>query len=551
MRKKTNQMFYLLTRIFIVVLICNAIATAQESTPPEEFPIGTEFGNQTIGNTIFYDPFYESGMNTISQRADNITTWEFINNYNVLASNNQNKEDWICHYSTCYYSKWEAEQNQTIPERVGVKHSKGQPAYWNDGSDSFLCWSTKGLSAPDDSLMYGPHYRQDTRYKRWLYDWQNRYNVNYVPRFRMALSKAPGVTGSEEVCEIKVVYRYKVSYSATSSEFFDSVFMRRTLKVEDFDTNGNFSDFHLDDDTIWYKYPVEFILPERLENFVNPQPDQYPDTTDSESYTGIQFCVDWLRSDTLCTLFIDYIEVYDNNGWNDFIDDPGGTAYKITSYVDSFKTLGWNNIKYWIGQDEPYSIDAYTPIRVVDSLIRLVNPSAPLMTSFNPMWTWDHKINGEFEIEQYINRVDPQKFLLAVNPCDQEYLDLTFTQIDWLRHNLQLTHSLHPNFWFAAQAHGRRWPNGNWNIWRKPIPVELNLMVMLALSHGVKGILFKWFDSAWNTNHTEYWDCLVDENAVPRLDSLYYVVKDNLVPRLTGTLGKTLMDLVYSGDYLE
>ena len=98
---------------------------AQETTPPEEFFIGTEFQNQTIENTIFYDPFYESGMNMIQQRADT-STHDYIDEFNVLAANGQNKEDWIHHYTTGYYSKWEAEENQTDSARVGIKHYDSQ-----------------------------------------------------------------------------------------------------------------------------------------------------------------------------------------------------------------------------------------------------------------------------------------------------------------------------------------------------------------------------------------------------------------------------------------
>ena len=78
--------------------------------------------------------------------------------------------------------------------------------------------------------MYGPHYRQDKRYKRWLYDYGNYKNVQYVPRFRMALSKDSAVSDTEDVCEIKVVYRYKVEYSSTESEHIDSVFLRQNVQ---------------------------------------------------------------------------------------------------------------------------------------------------------------------------------------------------------------------------------------------------------------------------------------------------------------------------------
>jgi hypothetical protein len=49
-------------------------------------------------------------------------------------------------------------------------------------------------------------------------------------------------------------------------------------------------------------------------------------------------------------------------------------------------------------------------------------------------------------------------------------------------------------------------------------------------------------------------ECLVDNNGDPipnEPSSLYYTVKDKLVPRLKGKLGKTLMELDYTGDFLQ
>ena len=82
-------------------------------------------------------------------------------------------------------------------------------------------------------------------------------------------------------------------------------------------------------------------------------------------------------------------------------------------------------------------------------------------------------------------------------------------------------------------------------------------MVMLALAHGAKGIDFEWFDSyVQGTSNCGdvYIECLVDNNGVPMSndgDTLYYTVKDKLIPRLKGSLGKTLLGLNYSGAYLE
>lgn len=88
-------------------------------------------------------------MNTIVQYADE-TTRSLLSGLNVIANNTKGpaEGDWIQHYATGYYSKWESEQNQTDPNRVGVKHKYGNIANWKGKQ----CWSTIGLSNPADSV---------------------------------------------------------------------------------------------------------------------------------------------------------------------------------------------------------------------------------------------------------------------------------------------------------------------------------------------------------------------------------------------------------------
>ncbi len=175
-----NFLFYPGRKIFIALLFFSATMIAQESISSDEFPVGTPIHRlQDYPNIL--DAFNTMGFNTVFERADDYTK-NRLENYNLLAVNARNAAEYINHYTTAYYSKWEAEQNQTDQSRVGVKHKWGQPAYWNDGNDTVLCWSTKNLSSPKDSVMYGPHYRQDNRYKRWLYPNPNYHNVMYNPR---------------------------------------------------------------------------------------------------------------------------------------------------------------------------------------------------------------------------------------------------------------------------------------------------------------------------------------------------------------------------------
>jgi|WetSurMetagenome_2_1015567.scaffolds.fasta_scaffold03552_4 parallel beta-helix repeat protein len=84
---------------------------------------------------------------------------------------------------------------------------------------------------------------------------------------------------------------------------------------------------------------------------------------------------------------------------------------------------------------------------------------------------------------------------------------------------------------------------------------------MLALAHGSKGILFFLYDSWGYTDDIyggegvpHYIKGLVDTldvNGNIPVNDLWYLVHDNLTPRLKGKLGKTLMNLDYTGGYIN
>lgn len=268
---------------------------------------------------------------------------------------------WIYYYLTGYYSRWEAEQNQSDPLRVGVKHEYGDTATWR----GVKCWSTKNLSSPEDSVMYGPHYRQDKKYNRW-FEGYDQYNLRYVPRFRMALDNPGKADRNEEVCELKVVFSYK---DKTTGILHDTTFLKRTLKVEDFDTTGNFKYFYfeINPDLPWYSY-----YPERYLQYP-PPPLNY---IDWEANTGIQFCADWLRMDTLCTLYIDFVEVYDRDGWDNYLTDPCMTVELIKEYVCDY--MDWKYIPFLSSQIKVTTIDNYLPVITIDSLFRSVG-APPLL----------------------------------------------------------------------------------------------------------------------------------------------------------------------------
>jgi hypothetical protein len=362
--QRVIQFLFLLILFF---LISCKVSLAQETPPQEEFLIGAFLSSQAgDGVKASYD---SSGLNTVAWRADNNTS-SFLENYKVWA-NNAGWTDWIQYYATSYYSRWQAEQDTTI-EHVGFKHKYGQKTTWHDT----LCWSTFGLSSPADSIVYGPHYRQDMRHKSYFHT-GNTWGVDYIPRFNLALYNPDSLDSTRNICVIKVVYRYAAVYNQKTWILHDTIFLQDTLKISEFPPNGSFKIFNVwQNDTNYYRYPEKFysiITGDRVTmSAVFPDTIAPVDTIvgyeDRNADNGIQFCVDYLGNDST-TLFIDWAEVYDRQGWDKYMDplshDP--VIDSIQAYTQRYSN--WSNIIYWYGQDEPYSLDSYMPIHIVDSLL--------------------------------------------------------------------------------------------------------------------------------------------------------------------------------------
>ncbi|NWG29319.1 MAG: right-handed parallel beta-helix repeat-containing protein [Ignavibacteriaceae bacterium] len=561
MKQKTHHLYYLYYPrgwIIITLLLFIATATAQEQTPPpDEFPIGSSLSGLPWRRTIqnYYDSFDSSGMNIVFQYSDN-NTKELLNDYEVIGTNyDTTTNDWIGYYATCYYTKWEAEQNQLDPTRVGFKHEYGKAANWK----GIQCWSTKDLASSADSLVYGPHYRQDNRYKSWQHG--DRHDVRYFVRFNMALDNPQSADTSLPVCKIKVVYRYRKYYSATTYDDSNLVFLEKTLKVKDFPDSGHFKYFNCDEPFPYYTYPKRFILPDYAGEIEQIPGEDYT-YSDSEDSLGIQFVVDWLVEDPQVsglTLYVDHIEVYDRDWKERYIEELEQAVFRIQTYAANYSS--WDNLKYWAGHDEPYSIDAFAPIRIVDSLL-YYNPQLlhrhRLLQTFNPYWTPDELINGDTLLCQYYRMANPEKLFIDFYPFSPSYPFRGY-DAEVLRKRFQLCNQLQRGFWYMGQGFAEiLLADSSWWVWRFPDPPELNATVMLALAHGSKGILFFTYDS-WKYKGAIYglppeWHYLkglVDTlNGTIPVSDLWYLIRNNLAQRLKGKLGNKLMSLDYTGVYL-
>ena len=530
--------------ILLFLLITIHLSAQENPQPSPKFPIGAFLGSRFPDQNVLTS-FDSSGLNLAAWHADNNTS-SFLENYKVIATNDS-AMDWIHYYATSYYSHWEAEGNFSI-DHIGPKHKYGSDAVWHDTT----CWSSLGVTAPACSLMYGPHYRQDQRHKSY-YHTGNTWGVHYIPRFNLALSNPHSLNPDRKICVIKVVYRYAEVYNTTppSWTLHDTTFLQDTLKISDFPQNGSFKIFNvIQNDTNYYAYPEKFhstitgdrtTLSAAFTDIINPG-DTLFKYEDRNSDNGIQFCVDYLGNDST-TLFIDYAEVYDENGWDEYMNPltRNNVLNKIQNYTENYSH--WDNIKYWYGQDEPYSQDSFTPIHIVDSLVQHFG-GAPVTQYFQP--DWRILVNGDSFMVDYYRKAKPPELIIDPYPFGITWDPVRWEDLESLRQEFQIANSLKPGFWFVGQGFGETL-NGDPYIWRLPDSTELKASVMLALAHGLKGLLF-WVYNSYESSGGVHVDGMVDENGNP--SDVWYLLHNNFVPRLEGRLGDRLLALTYNGNYI-
>ncbi|MEJ2104644.1 MAG: hypothetical protein P8X47_08725, partial [Ignavibacteriaceae bacterium] len=393
-----------------------------------------------------------------------------------------------------------------------------------------------------------PHYHQEKTYKRW-YNEPNHdpYDLKYVPRFIMALKLEDGAQLSDtaSICRLSVVERYRWFVDGNSfSDDSDMVLKSVILKASDFQTYGTFKSFyiHQNPDSAWYDYPPEFRDPpdgSGKRDFSQFTGVLFFDKWGNE---GVQFRVDWLGDNTKCNLYIDYVEVYDNKGGQDFKDSLGLAlvANRIQTYAQGFPQSEWSNMKYWGGCDEPSSLDDYIPLKTVDSALESIG--APrLITTFYPFW--QVKVNEDTQLVRYYNTVQPAKLIIDFFPCISIRDPAGYDDWETTRKMLQICSTLQPGFWYQAQAAGI-FKDGVWKGPRRPDSTEFKAQNMLALAHGVKGLIY-WHFRSWGLTR----GLLEPDSSITT--SLYDTIKYNIAPRLKGKLGKTLLGLDYSGNYIN
>lgn len=467
---------------------------------------------------------------------ENVIAINPLASYKVLDGTHHNTDirnfDWIYFYSGAYYSKWDATNTYPWSDSLVLRHETGTLKTINGKT----YWSSDGAIV-NKYLIYGPNYLQETRYRSSKYP--NEYNdmQTYKAYFNLSLAQPP-LPGheNEPICEISVRSSYTIGSDPTIKyEKLDSVILTR-------DQIGN-SDYQ----TLKYNYS-DYCQNAFLMVKESPQQD-----CNDKKLIDVEFKVKWLGGQEL---LIDYVEVYDQDIWEKRLGNPllqSGARGNIVSYLNRFKdensSFYNNNLKFFHGVDEPHSVDCYAAhkfiVDVLDSLNSAWSEGAPqLFTHFYPEW-YGYR-DREKTMPRFIYSVNPKPFHFYYAPY--RYNETIETSLEGLRNILQLSTEANKrrDFYFTLDV----WDQTSLG-WRKPTPSELNAGVMLALSHGAKGIIYEPMYS-YITEGPELvgglWKPEPNQN---ELFDIGIKVRDEINPRLKSTLGITLLGLNYIGNSLQ
>lgn len=455
-------------KIYLLMMVLAIVIKSQTV-----FPVGGFIGHpEHRDSQAIYDSITALGFNTVVQYA-NPNNRTYLENFNLFAHNEDNANEKISYYARGYLKKWEAEENNLNTLSTGIHHKYGTTATYLGRS----CWKATGSSARD-SLVYGPSYRQDKRYRL---EYMKSHPLNYKVKFILGLAPLE-LEEDVPICRLSVIYRYREILNGTITEKADTFAVKEVMASQ-----LSFNTFN--EITLNYSYPAQYTdkLYSQIQNMNGPVTNP-PVYDDEYPGMGITFQVDWFG---IGEFYVDYIQVYDQVIGVKFVNSIDTVTNEINTYNDSFPTSTWTNLTRWYAADEPQTIDQFEPMRLVDSILRGASDRG-LITTLMP--TWDGERNGDRTIPKFVQFVNPQPLMIDfypywVNKTNEFGLEL-------LRNRLVEADSSQKDFWYVGQGFGEldSATRTTYLHWRKPSPSELNASVMLALAHGIKGLMF------WN-----YW----------------------------------------------
>lgn len=293
--------------------------------------------------------------------------------FKIIMPINSPTHAWIRYYTDAKYSVWEAEGTPPNISEAMLEHNSDIMEQVDSGGISYLRLKPSAVAYRDSELIRGPYYQQEVLYYTTESNSSLIDTVQYTATFRLKLERNVAYQDTitpenmnDTICVIQVTQsRYTTDSTVaylSCTYVIDSLPITRWM----FNQLNSFQSFNLN---------YDLKCDSCSSNPVPPAPKSYVQTYNGTEQIQarwlreyIQFKVIWLGNPNYL-LSIDKVIVSDVRGREFKEPFQFPTVISRLHSQDNELSSHHNDITGWLGIDEPYSIDNFEPIRVVDSVL--------------------------------------------------------------------------------------------------------------------------------------------------------------------------------------
>jgi hypothetical protein len=540
---------------------------ALDLTPPvEQFQQADSAGIHTMIMYNITPPIFDS-------RIKDLTDLYIVPGEDVGTHQNP-----ILNYTDARYTVFEAE---------GTPVADGLVTLYSDSLGNYLDRSNGYVSTksntPHGTMIYGPMYRQCRNY----FTTGRSMPILYQAKYILKIEDLPPQNSSPQdtVCILQV--------TATRT-WKDSIIIHNgdTLRYQSFggfydtrvakDKIIRYGDLHpgqIDTIDLDYSFPTDFPW---------WRPDEYVGTSitniKSDADTGkisqncVEFKVLWRGKADKVKLSVDKVIVSDERGRDlknplSFEDIKSSIEEQIDHNLAVYKDVVNYRIGAFMGVDEPWSIDQWEPIRMVNEIIEAHSPTAKLYINFNVQADgrfnpWQDPALGSqaIVIDEFMRRVKKANLWVTgwlydmpcyegnnLPPCDQvsDFKDFNIGIFaDSIYKRILETSKQFPGLHYGLSVQSGKYKYSTEHNIREINSHDLLYQTNLVLMYGAK-ILFPWlYFGHYNSVNDDYTGFRNRQDDFAITDK-YLTLRDTIAPRLSGLMGVTLKKLTATNQVLN
>lgn len=291
-----------------------------------------------------------------------------------------NLQNYIYKYCQGIYTVFEAE---------GTPEAQGSVTLYHDSLPNLKvenCFVSTTDSTPNGTMIYGPMYRQCRNYtavEPGIIDYRASYRLkleNIIPHQHSANDTICIllVTSTKTWEDSIILCNGKTINLQPFKGFGDTlIHQKKVITYGLFDTLGVWKTFDLDyffprDESTWYRGDSQNL-------FGNRGLPLQTDMSKKISQNCVEFKVVWKGDPQKVKLSVDKVIVSDNRGRS--LKEESYPEILIREQLSQGQSLYGNRLAGWIGMDEPWSLDTWEPIRIVQNILE--DHNASLWFQFN------------------------------------------------------------------------------------------------------------------------------------------------------------------------